>query len=179
VISLATHALLLTGRPGVGKTTVVRKVAAGLGGWRARGFTTEEIRGGGRRTGFGLETLDGRVETLAHVDLASPHRVGAYGVDVAMLDRVAVSILGVDPAVQVYLLDEIGKMECLSPRLVAAVRALLDSRRLLVATIAGRGGTFIEETKRRRDVEVWTVTRENRDGLPVKVLAWLRERVEV
>ena len=65
-----THALLLTGSPGVGKTTVIRRVAAELPGWHARGFTTEEIRVGGRRTGFGLETLDGRAETLAHVDLS-------------------------------------------------------------------------------------------------------------
>lgn len=179
MIGVSTHALLLTGCPGVGKTTVIRRVVAGLGGWRARGFTTEEIRVGGRRTGFGLETLDGRVETLAHVDLASPHRVGAYGVDLATLNRVAVSTLGADPAVQVYFVDEIGKMECLSPRFVAAVQELLDSPRLLVATIAARGGAFIEETRRRRDVEVWTVTRENREGLPAKVLAWLRERVEV
>jgi nucleoside-triphosphatase len=178
VTGRATHALLLTGHPGVGKTTVIRKVAAGLAGWRARGFTTEEIRVGGRRTGFSLETFDGRVETLAHVDLTSPHRVGAYGVDVAILDRVAASALEVDPAVHVYLVDEIGKMECLSPRFVAAIQALLDSPRLLVATIAARGGAFIEETKRRPDVEVWTVTRENREGLPAKVLAWLRERID-
>jgi nucleoside-triphosphatase len=162
----------------VGKTTVIRQVAAGLPGWHARGFVTEEIRVGGRRTGFGLETLDGRAETLAHVDLDSSHRVGAYGVDVAALDRIAVSTLRVDLAVQVYLVDEIGKMECLSPRFVAAVQALLDSPRLLVAAVAARGGVFVEATKRRPDVEVWTVTRENRDGLPAKVLAWLRERID-
>jgi nucleoside-triphosphatase len=79
---------------------------------------------------------------------------------------------------QVYLVDEIGKMECLSPRFVAAVQALLDSPRLLVATIAARGGAFIEATRKRPDVELWTVTRQNRDGLPDKVLTWLRERVD-
>jgi nucleoside-triphosphatase len=172
------HVLLLTGHPGVGKTTVIRRVAAGLPGWHARGFTTEEVRVGGRRTGCGLETLDGKAETLAHIDLASPHRVGGYGVDVATLDRIAASTLGADPAAQVYLIDEIGKMECLSARFVTAVQALLDSPRLLVATIAARGGAFIDATRRRSDVEVWKVTRENRDGLPAKVLVWLRERVE-
>ncbi len=178
VTGLARRALLLTGHPGVGKTTVVRRIVAGLGAWRARGFTTEEIRVGGRRTGFRLETLDGRIETLAHVDLASRHRIGAYAVDVAMLDRVAVSTLGADPAVQVHLVDEIGKMECLSTRFVAAVRDLLDSRRLLIATIGARGGGFIDETRKRPDVEVWTVTRQNREALPAMALDWLHERVE-
>jgi len=95
-----------------------------------------------------------------------------------MLERVSAATLGLDPTVQVYIVDEIGKMECLSPRFVAAIRALLDLRRLLVATIAARGDAFIEETKRRPEVELWTVTRENRDGLPAKVLAWLAERID-
>jgi nucleoside-triphosphatase THEP1 len=69
-------------------------------------------------------------------------------------------------------------MECLSPRFVEAVRELLDSRRLLVATVAARGGGFMEETRERRDVELWTVSRENRERLPARVVAWLRDRLE-
>lgn len=57
---------------------------------------------------------------------------------------------------------------------MAAIRALFDSRRPLVATVAARGTGFIEEAKRRRDVEVWTVTRENRDALPARVVDRLR-----
>jgi nucleoside-triphosphatase len=62
--------------------------------------------------GFRLETLDGTLETLACVDLRSPPRVGACGVDVTTFDRVAASTLRADPAVQVYVVDEIGRMEC-------------------------------------------------------------------
>ncbi|MBI2218916.1 MAG: hypothetical protein HYU51_16645 [Candidatus Rokubacteria bacterium] len=47
--------------------------------------------------------------------------------------------------------DEIGKMECLSRAFVEAVRALLDTAMPVVATVAARGGGFIEEVKRRRD----------------------------
>ena len=89
----AKHALLLTGPPGVGKTTVVRRVAAGLAGRRIRGFTTEEIRIGGQRVGFRLETFDGRSVTLAHVDMCSRHQVGKYRVDVATLDDLVGSAL--------------------------------------------------------------------------------------
>jgi len=167
------HALLLTGPPGVGKTTVVRRVAAGLAGRRVQGFTTEEIRVGSQRLGFRLETFDGRSVTLAHVDMCSRHQVGKYRVDVATLDDLVGSALALDPPAEAYLIDEIGRMECLSARFVAAVTALLDSGRPLVATVAARGGGLIENAKRRPDAEVRTVTRENRDTLPPRVLAWL------
>jgi len=65
-------------------------------------------------------------------------------------------------------------MECLSPGFVAAVRKLLDSSAMVVATVALRGDGLIAEVKRRPDSEIWTVTRENRDDLPGRVLAWLR-----
>jgi nucleoside-triphosphatase len=170
------HALLLTGVPGSGKTTLIRGVAEALRGRSVRGFTTEEIRERGERLGFCLETLDGRRGVLAHVNIPSPHRVGRYGVDIAALDAVVAATLVLDPTVEAYLVDEIGKMECLSPRFMTAVRALLDSDRPLLATIAARGSGLIEETKRRRDVELWTVTRDSRDGLVARVLGWLRER---
>jgi nucleoside-triphosphatase THEP1 len=32
----------------------------------------------------------------------------------------------------------------------------------------------IAEVKQRPDAEIWTVTRENRDDLPERVLVWLR-----
>ncbi len=167
------HAILLTGPPGIGKTTVIRRVAAGLAARRIGGFTTEEMRVGGERVGFKLETFDGRSLVFAHVDRRSVHRVGKYGVDVGVLEGIADSAL--DPAgeAQVYLIDEIGKMECLSFRFVEAVTALLDSERLVVAAVAARGGGFIERAKSRMDVEVWPVTRGNRDSLPSAVLAWL------
>ncbi|MFZ1060598.1 MAG: nucleoside-triphosphatase, partial [Candidatus Rokuibacteriota bacterium] len=46
------HVLLITGNPGSGKTTVIRRVAAALSGRRLGGFYTEEIRVGGERRGF-------------------------------------------------------------------------------------------------------------------------------
>lgn len=166
-------ALLLTGAPGVGKTTLVQRVAAALAGERLGGFTTDEIRQAGKRCGFRLDTFDGRSAVLAHVGLRSPRRVGRYAVDLAALEGL-LEALAPEPAVHAYLVDEIGRMECLSARFVAAIRALFDSRRPLVATIAARGTGFIEEAKRRRDVEVWTVTRENRDALPARVVDRLR-----
>lgn len=165
------HAILLTGMPGVGKTTVIRRVAVGLGGRRIRGFTTEEIRKGGQRLGFRLETFDGQSTVLSHVDIRSGHRVGKYGVDVVALDRVVDSALSLVDPPETYLIDEIGKMECLSVLFIAAITKLLDSSHPLVATITARGRGLIEQAKQRPDVEVWEVTRQNRDGMPDRVIS--------
>ena len=168
------HVLLLTGRPGVGKTTVIHRIAASLAGWRLAGFYTEEIRESGERQGFRTVTFDGSEKVMAHIDIASPYRVGKYGVDLSIIDQLADLTLGLMPEVDCYLIDEIGKMECCSQRFIAAVRRLLTFHCLVIATIALRGGGFIAEVKQRTDVEQWEVTLKNREELPERALAWLR-----
>jgi len=167
--------LLVTGMPGTGKSTVLRRVAEGLRGERARGFLTGEIRDQGRRVGFKLETLGGRASTLAHIRIRSAHRVGRYGVDVPAFEEAVRSALRLKEPPGVYLIDEIGKMECFSTRFVEAMEALLESGHRVVATVALRGGGFIERVKKREDATLIRVTRENRDSLPDEILAWIRE----
>lgn len=80
--------VLVTGRPGVGKTSVVEAVAREFpqaGG----GFTTSEIRERGVREGFRVTTLDGKSAVLAHVNFRERVRVGKYGVDVPAFEQLA------------------------------------------------------------------------------------------
>ena len=63
-----TH-VLLTGYPGVGKTTLCRKVYEILKGKgiKVQGFYTEDVRSSqkGKRVGFDVVTIDGRRGPLA------------------------------------------------------------------------------------------------------------------
>ena len=162
----ANTVLLLTGRPGVGKTTVIRKVVEALPQERLGGFYTEEVREHGRRRGFRAVTFDGWTRVIADRDHTGPARVGRYGVDVAAIDALVERSLAVSADVAVFLIDEVGKMECHSTAFVSAMRRLLTSSTPLVATVAERGGGLIAEVRGLRGAELWTVTPQNRGVLP-------------
>ena len=168
--------LLVTGTPGIGKSTVIRAVARALEDLNIGGFITDELRERGRRVGFGLSTFDGVEKILAHVGIRSGPRVSKYGVDVAALDDVTDAAL--EPGRDLYLVDEIGKMECFSERFIHAVTALMDSGRPVVATVALKGGGFIASVKRRPDAALWKLTPENRDGMVEKVLGWIEHKTQ-
>lgn len=168
--------LLLTGRPGVGKTTIIRAVGERLRDMQPAGFYTEEIRAGRERRGFRLVTFDGETGIMADVDFLPP-RVGRYGVDVAMIDRFAASLPDATKQAPVCLVDEIGKMECLSKVFVRTVRDLIESGRTIVATVGERGGGFIDEVKHHDEAELWRVTETTRDELPDRVARWIDEHV--
>jgi nucleoside-triphosphatase len=166
--------LLLTGSPGVGKTTALRRVCGLLRIAPLRGFYTEEVRAGGVRQGFRLVTLDGEQCVMADVRFGPP-RIGKYGVDVAAIDAVARRVLAPDPAAALFVIDEIGKMECLSRGFVDAVRTLLARSRPLFATVALRGEGLIDEVKRHPRARLLHLTRDNRDRLPEEIARLLEQ----
>lgn len=167
--------IFLTGAPSSGKTTVIKKVIAKLM-LPANGFYTEEERIGGRRVGFLMHTLDGKKGYLAHQDIASEFSIRRYGVSINNIEQIAV------PAIcpignQVIILDEIGKMECFSPKFIEAAERALDSPNIVIGTITLGGTDFIQKVKERPDIEIIEVTPENRDALPQLILNRLDELI--
>jgi len=163
--------LFVTGRPGVGKTTLIRAVLEELP-VEAGGFCTEEIREGGRRVGFSIADLRGARGVLAHVDLDSPYRVGKYGVHRDDLESIGVA--AIDAAIegaQLIVMDEIGRMELCSPEFRRAVGRALDSPTPVLGTIQDRRNEFLDAVRARRDVEIVSVTESNRDAAREIVLS--------
>ncbi len=167
--------LLLTGHPGCGKTTVIRKVIDVLGE-RAGGFYTEEIFGPGGRKGFRLITLAGEEAVLSHKSLRGPRvpRVGRYGVDLKVLETVGVAALRAAlQAGQIIVVDEIGKMELLSPAFREMVLQAILGPSPVLGTIIYKPHPHADLLKTLAQVTLWEVNRRTRDELPGKVLAWL------
>jgi len=175
-MSLPDNILLLTGVPGIGKTTLVKKVAASLADYNISGFYTEEIRVRNVRQGFTLVTLNSYRIVMAHVANNSASRVSKYGLDLAAIDRAVRMTLVENSKTDLFIIDEIGKMECFSDLFVERVTALLDSEKPVVATIALKGGGFIDEVKNRPGVNLWEITKQNRDGMVGRVIKWLRSK---
>ncbi len=167
--------LLITGRPRVGKTTLIKYLAGLPGICRTAGFYTEEIREKGARTGFALVGLDDRRGLLAHRDLNTPWRVGRYRVDVkgfeAFLKCIPVS------EGELIIIDEIGKMECFSDLFCRFVLDRLDAPAPCIATIALHGSPFIEGLKRRTDCILIEMTTQNRDSLYDEIPALVRSMI--
>ena len=163
---------LITGRPGAGKTTLIKKAARMLQPFHPVGFYTEEIREQGERVGFQLVSLDGQTRIMSHVDFPGPFRVGRYGVDIEGFERFLVSLPFM--AASHVVIDEIGKMECLSKQFQRLVSAIFDRDVTCVATIALHGTGFIESVKQRPDVQLVSIDRGNRDSVATVLLQAIR-----
>ena len=159
--------VLLTGRPGIGKTTLMKRLVE-ASSLAKGGFHTEEVRKEGQRVGFSLTTLDGKESMLAHRKIKTPYRVGRYGVDVCALEKVGVeSIRKAISADEIIIINEIGRMELFSRKFREVVLQALKTGRVL-ATIKRAGGYFIDKIKSRNDVRVIEVNLENRATLSSK-----------
>ncbi|CAG0881616.1 unnamed protein product [Cyprideis torosa] len=175
--------ILLTGSPGVGKTTLVEKVVelCRRSNVPVEGFFTREVRGsGGRRVGFDIITLDGQTGPLARIDptLRGP-TVGQYTVTLDSLESLTLPLLLKADMGGILVIDEIGKMELYSKRFTTTVRkAFADpAGARILATIPVKGLhslPLVEELRSRPDVRVVEVSRQNRDSLDHKLFTLLQ-----
>ena len=168
--------ILVTGLPGVGKTTLITQILKILK-LNAIGFVTKELRRGGSRYGFTIETLSGTNMILAlKEDKVCKYRVGKYCVNVGNVDAI-VKILEAESKEKSHdmiIIDEIGKMELFSLNFKKFLINSLDEQKVL-GTIMIRDNSFTKEIKARPDVRLYNIDRSNRDLLQQMILNKIRE----
>jgi len=163
--------ILITGRPSVGKTTLIKRLLKAGVLDNAVGFYTEEIRRCKKREGFKIVSLDEKHSTLfAHIHINSPFRVGRYGIDIQKFERFLSCLEPSLKEASMVVIDEIGKMECFSERFIRIVKQVLEGPQTLLATVAMKGTEFIAEVKNRSDVTLFNLTIENRDEIFERLL---------
>ena len=160
---------LLMGHPGVGKTTIIKKLIEELK-LPAGGFYTEEMRENNIRMGFAIVTLSGFKGVLAHRNFKSRYKVGNYGVGVYTLNKIGVKEIQMCLVEKkVIVIDEIGKMELLSPQFQEVVWKALDADNPVLGTITLARHPFAQKVKDRDDVKIYQVTQQNQDEV-LKIL---------
>lgn len=167
--------LLLSGPPRVGKTTTCRMIMD-RANRNISGFVTEDIRHEGERVGFMVEFDNGESRVLSHVDMEGSDvpTVGKYGVDRETLEWV----LGKMEDWQyddndLYILDEIGKMELTHEDFPEEVERLLDADEDVLATIPETGPEFVDDVRLWDDVREAVLTEDNREAVLEKLVELL------
>lgn len=174
---------VLTGDPGVGKTTLVKKIVSLISGEgvKTSGFYTEEVRKNGVREGFDVVALDGKRGRLARDQtlISGPVkcRVGKYGVLVKEFETVALPCLVQPDATHtrshIIVVDEIGKMELFSSQFKNSIKSIFSESvcNIILATIPVRiNDLLVDNIRNNNKTKVWMVTKENRNSVHLEIL---------
>lgn len=168
---------LITGPPGVGKSTVVSKAVLRLmsAGVIIGGCTTAERRQGGARTGFEVKDLSsGRKGELASVSNRLGPRVGRYRVNLADLAKIgAAGLESAAERAEMIVIDEVGPMELVSPEFRRAVSKCIESGKPILAVVHERLEDDLLNELRSKATDSFTLSFENRDSVTEELLSIL------
>jgi nucleoside-triphosphatase len=154
--------ILITGKPGCGKSTLVQKLRDEFRDRIISGIITPEIRKGSQRYGFKIMDLSSKKEEImASVDIQSKKRVSKYYVDVQAVNRILNKFLEGYEKADIFIVDEIGKMELYSEKFKEIIIKILDSNKPVIATIALSRDPFLDKIKRREDSRVFHLEKDN------------------
>ena len=176
----------ITGLPQAGKTDILLRVIGMLEseGIKVGGMITEAIMDGGKRVGFNVMDWETKEkDVMAHKDIeteTSRMRVEDYGVNVEAIDRIGVpAIMRAIEEADVIVIDEIGRMEVLSPNFVEAVKETFDMDKPLIITLHKKSrNPLLQDIRRRDDVRILEVTPINQSILPYKIVKLVKEELD-
>ncbi len=162
--------ILVTGPPGIGKTSILRRTVAELENrkYAVGGMVCREVREAGVRIGFEIVDLStGARGWLAHVNQPTGPKVGKYRVNLTDLEVVGVgAILDAVQTADILAVDEIGPMELSSTAFSKALVKAVESSKPMLGTIHyGLSNPLVNSIKTREETEILKVTYENRESL--------------
>jgi nucleoside-triphosphatase len=155
--------IFITGLPGAGKTTLLKRLCIIFKEFNPAGFITTEITEDGNKLGYEITNLYGDSRIIAHTKIKSKFVMGKFKIDIKGFEDFLPKTFPKDKKTGLYIIDEIGKMECESKKFSRLLIEMLDSDRPVIATIAEKGTGFIADIKKREDIWIFEVTEHNRD----------------
>jgi 23S rRNA (uridine2552-2'-O)-methyltransferase len=175
----ASSIILLTGQPGTGKTTIVRKTLEQFAnrGVRIAGIISDEVRENGLRIGFKITN----VSTGEHGWLAKKNdqttkrlRIGAYTVEEEDLEKIGAEALvsATSSKPDLIVIDEIGPMEMTNRHFRENLANILSGTTPVLATV--RQGSRYPEVEKVRQKALWfDITKDNRELVQEKLIRYM------
>ena len=158
--------IFITGNPRCGKSTLIQRLLDEISDKNVSGFITPEIRVNGVRQGFKIIDLASKEEEiLASLNIKRGPSVSRYRVNVEGIDAIMDKFLESYESSEYVIIDEIGMMEFYSKKFRETISMVLDSDKIVVATLSRR---FVKDYKNKG--EIYTLTRENFEEVYGKVL---------
>ena len=158
--------LFLTDHKQIGKSTVLRRLLEGRD-MSAGGFRTVRIR---LEDGASIHMVPPQETEFTDENRIFSRRKGVLHIDPEDFDRIGCGLLADFQQYDLVLMDELGPAEADSARFRQAVLDTLDGNVPVYGILQAADSPFLAQIAARPDVQVVTVTEENRDELPRELL---------
>ena len=162
--------VFITGIPGVGKTTLLKKLAHDLSMLVIKGFYKEKIVEEDSTRGYRVISFDFHDQILAHLFIEGPNKMDGFGVNIEGFEKFILPQLKNIEMVDLFIFDEIGKMECMSNSFCSGFNKILDAAVPVIATYSHHSTFQFKELKERKDTTFLQMTSKNRDDIWKRVL---------
>ena len=157
--------IVLTGAPGVGKTTAVMRAARALNdrGLNVGGIVSRELRTNNMRIGFEfIDLITNDTNVLASITGNGP-KIGKYFVDLSGCRFAAERLCRAIKNCDVIFCDEIGPMELKSREFIDSVKNLLDVDKKTIVVVHQRLQHPLTEQFRKKSSLLISLDLANRE----------------
>ena len=184
-MAIMCEAIMITGMPGIGKTTLISNVIEIVKdrGYIVGGMITQEIRDKQKRLGF--EILDihtGKKGILAHTSLKKGIKIGKYVVNAVDLSEVGVTAIINSlnqPEIDLIVVDETGPMEITSANFRKTVAMAIRGSKPFLGTVQFKlRNNFMKILDLTDLPKIIEITHENRNNQIDKISKEILKRIE-